>query len=228
MTASTNTSTSSRSQPWESASHWQKIKENPEYRAILWDILEKPHQNYQRMVMADWLEDNHCPRMAAFIRLQIETEPISWQLDLREEVRNRMRELFPRSGCGHFSDDFPSCLWGGWLWSYDRGFVYEVSMPLHDFQPSLLREMFLASPIISLRLLHLRPAVWLDGAGRQIPSWIPSRLGHLWPILAGDDHESIDHLEYPFEGMAHLELANALVSWGRSLAGLPPFPLPTE
>jgi uncharacterized protein (TIGR02996 family) len=54
-------------------------------------ISESPDDDTPRLIFADWLEDHGQPERAEFIRLQLELEPIRFEID-----RPRVRELLAR------------------------------------------------------------------------------------------------------------------------------------
>lgn len=46
--------------------------DHPEYRGLLWDVIDSPADDLPRLILADWLDDHGEPGRAEFIRAQCE------------------------------------------------------------------------------------------------------------------------------------------------------------
>lgn len=121
------------------------------HRAFLREIIANPQSDADRLIFADWLDENGQPERAEFIRVQVELAkaPLGWggdTLRYNEALRRRERELLPRIWEQY---GLPDPLWSGWEVDgavccnerksrgiggvLRRGFVAEITCTLADW-----------------------------------------------------------------------------------------------
>jgi uncharacterized protein (TIGR02996 family) len=117
--------------------------------AFLRGICDSPDDDAPRLVLADWLEEHGQGERAEFIRLDIRRwrewpdfmKLSSWERSLSESGRelqrvdDRIGELFGLRGgvCRRCDWHLPLKHGDGSTWSFQRGFVAEVALPLAAF-----------------------------------------------------------------------------------------------
>jgi uncharacterized protein (TIGR02996 family) len=217
--------------------------------ALLWDVLCEPWDDAPRLILADWLEEHGQPKRAEFIRLQVELakypDQVEWLCNMpvaqwagtEEEgrllrrldvLRRRGRELegLPfTSERAVFGDKAPTRYRG---WCFARGFVESVSLPLADFMAHA-SALFRAAPLTDVQLSDVRP--YRDERRCYYYFSLTTHLlsgSNLLPRALFDCMPGpyLADRWYASEADALVHLSAACVSWGRTLAGLPPLPPP--
>jgi uncharacterized protein (TIGR02996 family) len=120
--------------------------------AFLQAIIERPDEDADRLIYADWLDENGDPTRAEFIRLQCALAEMKEDDPRRQELLQREEELLSSYGkqwAGPISALVDEC-------KFCRGFVGEVTIPAN----ALLRNadsLFRSAPIRSLWVIRAAP-----------------------------------------------------------------------
>lgn len=196
--------------------------------ALLRAILINPAEDMPRLMYADWLQEHGDEPRAEYIRASVEIDQLPGcghprPLEGRECHWCRLRSveimylgsvqaITSRAlGYGQAPRD-----------AFRRGFVCAVSPTLEQFA-SYAKFLFSTHPI---ELISLRNADRYARGGGGRPIW--------WATDAIYDHDCIPEVfcpdgEWPSFNAAQVALESRLLTYGRSLAGLPelvPVPLP--
>lgn len=102
--------------------------------AFLRSIIEAPEDDTPRLIYADWLEDQHDPARAEFIRAQCSLATMSAHDPSRPALREREQALLGEYGWAwaeHLGDQVSG-------WAYRRGFIECVEMCLETSRDKIL------------------------------------------------------------------------------------------
>jgi uncharacterized protein (TIGR02996 family) len=121
---------------------------------LLQAIIENPDDDARRLVYADWLEDHGESERAEFIRVQIELAKLPNVDKRRPLLKQRETELLARNESEWIKPIRHRVL----SWTFQRGFIAEVSVTLNMYTKH------------TFELLNLAPIrrMWVDGAEIKI------------------------------------------------------------
>lgn len=214
---------------------------DPEESCFLREILIDPLDDTTRLAYADWLEERQRQAQAEFIRTSI------WAAINKAEDGWTLQPHVHGGGCS-WDAGVP------WLspsqYLYGRGFVNCVRLPVADWMPDVIRQIFTRHPITRMTFVDLEPMLgwasdqncnfiergkvqswdWHSGVGESYASILPAELFHEMVQLYPDNTRGTQTylhrwLEFPTRERAGDALSFTAVTWGRSLVDLPPLPM---
>lgn len=217
-----------------------------ERAAFVRAICENPACDTVRLVFADWLEENREERLAEYMRAVGDECWLAFA-GAYDVFRNQLMELVPDMrvggfGCNTQERDQPYWRFGldhgrQAMFFYSRGFVSHIELPCASFMAHA-GELFREHPITSVKLTdrtplelptvfqgrHVRPAPLWEWYGTV--NWdytdfygLPQEL---WTHSNFDIVTNQNFREFGSEQLAQQWLSNLCITYGRSLANLPP------
>ena len=155
-------------------------------QAILWAILQDPDSDVDRLVYADWLEENGQEARGQFIRVQCELARLGsacdgyycdesvGHIDCRGERLRRQEQALLSREQDRLRDEW--CSWADlgdnpwWdAWTFSRGFVALVQLPLTDFTRHA-EALFRTQPIERVVLTDQSPLE--NACAAQMNTWV--------------------------------------------------------
>jgi uncharacterized protein (TIGR02996 family) len=127
-----------------------------EREALFRAVCEHPWDDAVRLVYADWLEEHGQPERAAFIRFQIESKELKRDDLSSEEMEpdnlywERYREF--DSLRSRWEKELPALPGVKWSWSFERGFIADVTFRSPKAFCEHAEAVFAASPIDDIRV----------------------------------------------------------------------------
>jgi uncharacterized protein (TIGR02996 family) len=154
---------------------------------LFWSILEDPHNDQDRLVYADWLEEHGCAQRATFIRLQVHWAAELVIADIRQVVTAPLGVSLDPFGL------LPELQRLAWLGveeaTFRRGFVECVGIRCGDLWDNA-KILFRHAPLLEVHLIDREPLLGWQGRGVgwiRSPRWrecagsLPSELWELLP-----------------------------------------------
>lgn len=212
------------------------------YRGLLDAILESPEDDFPRLILADWLQDNGDEERAEFIRLGIQLATLDkasaeavllkelldtlarpiWLLETAAAIDISTEPSRPIGDRSSFMDfgtqtghwKYP---WRYIWWTWERGFVGAVKLELEDWLKYGLA-LIGCQPLTRVCLTGKAPfrAPFLDQRywWHSLSSLAASQIGELWEWLP----ETRDGLNdgYKTEEAALRALSEGCLRWARS------------